>query len=131
MFDIENIDGKACHELYNNINTDTLIYFKDYTAIWNLYGNKSKFGYVSKFSVKNYKILNKNNEIQIIFKPNLYICISCNNSSILTYNDEKYIIFKSKDVFNNIKYGSGPIFRIIKLELSDEDYKKLLMFLTI
>ena len=123
MFDFYNIKEKECHDLYVTSRMN-IFSNKVLSDNWNIvFDDNSIAGLVGKYPVIKF-FVQEDNYIKFVLN-NRYldtVSIDYSNSRIIEFQNEKYLFILDK--INDYIILKTPI--LLKLELSDEDYKKLL-----
>lgn len=123
MFDFYNIKEKECHDLYVTSRMN-IFSNKVLSDNWNIvFDDNSIAGLVGKYPVIKF-FVQEDNYIKFVLN-NKYldtISIDYSNSRIIEFQNEKYLFILDK--INDYIILKTP--KLLKLELSDEDYKKLL-----
>ena len=125
MFDFYNIKEKECHDLYVTSRMN-IFSNKVLSDNWNIvFDDNSIAGLVGKYPVIKF-FVQEDNYIKFVLN-NRYLdtvskYIDYSNSRIIEFQNEKYLFILDK--INDYIILKTPI--LLKLELSDEDYKKLL-----
>lgn len=123
MFDFYNIKEKECHDLYVTSRMN-IFSNKVLSDNWNIvFDDNSIAGLVGKYPVIKF-FVQEDNYIKFVLN-NRYsdtVSIDCSNSRIIEFQNEKYLFIIDK--INDCIILKTP--KLLKLELSDEDYKKLL-----
>ena len=123
MFDFYNIKEKECHDLYVTSRMN-IFSNKVLSDNWNIvFDDNSIAGLVGKYPVIKF-FVPEDNYIKFVLN-NRYldtVSIDYSNSRIIEFQNEKYLFIIDK--INDYIILNTP--RLLKLELSDEDYKKLL-----
>lgn len=123
MFDFYNIKEKECHDLYVTSRMN-IFSNKVLSDNWNIvFDDNSIAGLVGKYPVIKF-FVQEDNYIKFVLN-NKYldtVSIDYSNSRIIEFQNEKYLFILDK--INDYIILKTP--KLLKLELSDEDYKKLL-----
>ena len=123
MFDFYNIKEKECHDLYVTSRMN-IFSNKVLSDNWNIVcDDNSIAGLVGKYPVIKF-FVQEDNYIKFVLN-NKYldtVSIDYSNSRIIEFQNEKYLFILDK--INDYIILKTP--ELLKLELSDEDYKKLL-----